>query len=164
MDSIPVWLRCLGCITYLLPWSTALLFSTSILDMGIVPFVVRKLLMAPVLPLLEVNRLLPLGLGSLLLPILLFLAVVRNPKMPFFLRFNTLQAILLDLLLVVTNYIILFACDPGAEADFLCDTFNNTFFLGSVLVLAFSVVQCIRGLEPEIPSLSDAVRTQLWFF
>ena len=163
MDSIPAWLRGLGCIMYLLPWSTALLFSTSILDMG-VPFVVRELIITPGLPLLELSRLLPFGLGSLLLPILLFLAVVRNPKAPFFLRFNTLQAILLDLLLVVANYIILFACDPGAGADFLCDTFNNTFFLGSVLVLAFSVVQCIRGLEPEIPSLSDAVRAQLRFF
>ena len=164
MDSVPVWLRCLGCTTYFLPWSTALLFSTTILSMDIMPLALWKVLIVPALPVLRIGRLLPLGLASLLLPLLLFLAVVRNPQMPYFLRFNTLQAILLDLLLVFANYVLLFTCNPAVETDFVCNTFNNTIFLGSALLLAFSAVQCIRGLEPDIPSLSDAVRAQLRFF
>ena len=163
MDSIPIWLRCLGFATYLLPWSDALSFGPPFLGLGIVPPPLQVILILPAIPLHWIDTLLPFGLGGLLLFLLLFLAVARNPRVPYFLRFNTLQAILLDILLIVVNYaFITFGCVPAAADGLACETFSNTVFLGSLLLVGFATVQCMRGLEPDIPNLSDAVRMQLF--
>jgi len=163
MNSIPLWQRGLGLAMYLLPWSDALAFGRPFFGLGLVPPPVRTALILPALPLDWINGLVPFGLGSLLLFLVLFFAVVRNPQVPYFLRFNALQAILVDIVLVVAGFgLAVFGCRPGSMGGFACDTFSNTLFLGSLLLVIFAFVECVRGREPELPSLSDAVRLQLF--
>ncbi len=99
------------------------------------------------------NTAIPLGLGSLVVFFILFLAVVRNEKVSYFIRFNTLQSILfgiaISLIAIVFNAL-------GALG----------FIGGLVFIIAtgaslFCMVQCALGRYPEIPSISDAVYTQL---
>ncbi len=162
MNLVPFWHRGLGLVMYLLPWSHALMFSRPFFGLGLVPPPLQVALILPALPVNWISGLLPLGLGSLLLFLVLFLAVVRNPRVPYFLRFNALQAILVDILLMVAGYgMAIFGCRPGSGGGFTCDTFSNTLFLGSLLLVLFAAVECFRGREPEVPSLSDAVRLQL---
>ena len=163
MNDTPLRHRLFGALALLLPWSDALAFRVPFFSMGLVSADVQQLLELPALPVLLVDRLMPLGLGSLLLLVALFWAVVRNPGVPYFVRFNVLQAILVDIVLAVLGFAFsIFGCRPGFGGGFACQAFTNTVFLGSLLLVGFSLVQCLRGKEPEIPSISDAVRMQLF--
>jgi uncharacterized membrane protein len=97
--------------------------------------------------------------GGFLLFLVLFLAVVRNPRVPYFLRFNVLQAILLDIVLVVLS--LAFQLLRLGSLGFAGRTLANTVFLGVLVLLLFALVQCLRGKEADIPTLSEAVRMQL---
>jgi uncharacterized membrane protein len=86
---------------------------------------------------------------------------VRNPQVPYFLRFNVLQAILLDIVLVVLSLAFNIVLAP-LGGNFAVRTLANSVFLGVLLLVVFAVVQCVRGKEADIPSLSEAVRMQLY--
>ena len=163
MSTIPLWQRGLALAMYLLPWSDAFAFGRPFFGLGLLPQWVQAALTLPVLPLSWISRLVPLGLGPMLLVLALFFAVVRNPQASYFLRFNGLQAILVDIALLVAGYgLAVFGCRSGSVGGFACDTFSNTLFLGSLLLVIFAFVECIRGREPQLPGLSDAVRLQLF--
>ena len=57
--------------------------------------------MLPALPVLMLQQMVPFG--GFLLFLVLYLAVVRNQKVPYYLRFHVLQAILIDIVLVVVS-------------------------------------------------------------
>jgi len=153
--QIPFWQRLLALLAYLLPWSDAVLFGASLFGL----FPVLQLLAAPALPLLSLQRLVPFG--GFLLFLALFLGVVRNQRVPYFIRFNVLQAILLDIVLILLSLAFRVLLGPF-EGSFALRTLSNTVFLGTLLLVLFAAVQCIRGKEPEIPTVSEAVRIQLY--
>ena len=98
--------------------------------------------------------------GGFLLFLVLFLVVVRNPQVPYYLRFNVLQAILLDILLVVLSLAFNVLLSPLGNS-LMIRTLNNTVFIGALVLILYAVVECSRGREPDLPSLSEAVRMQL---
>ena len=153
MGDIPWWQRLLAVLAYLLPWSDALPFAGSLDNL----FPALQWLMLPALPVLLLERSVPFG--GFLLFLVLFLAVVRNSKVPYLIRFNVLQAILLDIVLVVVS--LAFQLLQLRTMGFAGRTLDNTVFLGMLVLLVFAVVQCIRGKEADVPSLSEAVRMQL---
>ena len=153
MGDIPWWQRLLALLAYLLPWSDALPFGESLDNI----FPALQWLVVPAIPLLLLENSVPFG--GFLLFLVLFLAVVRNPRIPYFLRFNVLQAILIDIVLVVLS--LAFQLLRLGSLGFAGRTLSNTVFLGIFVLLLFAVVQCIRGKEADVPSLSEAVRMQL---
>jgi uncharacterized membrane protein len=153
VGEIPAWQRLLAVLAYVLPWSDALPFGES-LD-NLIPAL--KWLVVPAIPVLLLETNVPFG--GFLLFLVLFLAVVRNPQLPYFLRFNVLQAILLDIVLVVLS--LAFQLLKLGSLGFAGRTLANTVFLGMLVLLLFALVQCLRGKEADIPSLSEAVRMQL---
>jgi uncharacterized membrane protein len=90
----------------------------------------------------------------------LFLAVVRNSRVPYLIRFNVLQAILVDILLILISLAFRVLITP-LGIGFAERTLANTVFLAALLLVAFGVVQSLRGQEAEVPTLSEAVRMQL---
>ena len=153
MADIPLWQRPLAVLAYLLPWSAALPFGQSLDNL----FPALQWLVLPAVPVLMLERGVPFG--SFLLFLVLFLAVVRNPQVPYFLRFNVLQAMLLDIVLVVLS--LAFQLLRIGSLGFAGRTLANTVFLGMLVLLLFALVQCLRGKEADIPTLSEAVRMQL---
>ena len=153
MADIPLWQRPLAVLAYLLPWSAALPFGQSLDNL----FPALQWLVLPALPVLMLERGVPFG--GFMLFLVLFLAVVRNPQVPYFLRFNVLQAILLDIVLVVVS--LAFQLLRIGSLGFAGRTLANTVFLGMLVLLLFALVQCLRGKEADIPTLSEAVRMQL---
>ena len=151
--AIPFWQRLLALLPYLLPWSDALPFGRSLYGL----FPVLELVTLPALPVVLVEQAVPFG--GLILFLVLFLAVVRNPQVPGTIRFNALQAILLDIVLVVVS--LAFQLLGLEKLGFAGRTLENTVFLGMLVLMLFALVQCLRGKEPEIPVLSEAVRMQL---
>ena len=154
MADIPLWQRLLGLLAYLLPWSDALSFGRELYNLF--PWI--SYLALPATPVLLLERSIPFG--GFLLFLVLFLVVVRNPNVPYYLRFNVLQAILLDILLVVLAFAFNVLLSPLGNS-LMIRTLNNTVFIGALVLVLYASIQCIRGKEADLPSLSEAVRMQL---
>lgn len=95
------------------------------------------------------------GLGAfsnLILFLILFAAIVRNPKVPYFIRYNALQALLLDIALIIISYLL---------NIFSLTILGLIIFLFMIMIFIYSVFQCINGIEPDIPFISKSVRMQI---
>ena len=99
-----------------------------------------------------VNTAIPI-FGSLLVFFILFLAVVRNEKISYFIRFNTLQSILFGIALSLIQIVF--------------GTFGALGLIGGVVFIIatgaslYCMVECALGRYPEIPTISNAVYSQL---
>ena len=93
-----------------------------------------------------------LPFGSLLLFLILFAGLVRNPQVPYFIRYNACQALLLDIALIIISY--LFQILPLVEL-------GSIVFIFILCIFIYSITQCIYGVEPEIPFISRSVRMQI---
>ena len=153
--SIPFWQRFLGLLAYLLPWSDAIPFGSHL--MGQFPWL--QWLTLPALPIALLEQGIPFG--NLLIFFLLFLAVVRNPAVPYFIRFNTLQALLVDIIVVLLGYAFMILLQP-LGSGLMLRTLSSTVVIAVLAVAIFAIVECIRGREPDLPGLSQAVRMQLY--
>jgi hypothetical protein len=161
MDGPPIWQRLVAALAYTLPWSDALGFGKPLFRQ----FPALEVLVLPAVPILQFEQLFSVGgfgLGSLLLFLLLYGAVVRNPQVPYPVRFNVLLALLIDILLVVVQLAVEILFRDTFGNNLLLRTLDNTIFIGVLLLLTFAVVECLRGREPDVPSLSEAVRMQLY--
>ncbi|MFM6409466.1 MAG: Tic20 family protein [Microcystis sp.] len=82
--------------------------------------------------------------GSLIIFFVLFLAVVRNPRISHFIRFNTMQAILIDILVYLLGLALGFVA-RGLGANLVVETLFNVVFLGAFAACVYSIIQsCIR--------------------
>ena len=100
-----------------------------------------------------------LPFGSLLLFILFFAGLVRNPKVPYFVRYNACQALLIDIALIIIKYLlgILPIFELGPIISILC----SIIFIFTLCIFIYSFYQCIYGVEPEIPLISKSARMQI---
>ena len=100
-----------------------------------------------------------LPFGSLLLFILLFAGLVRNSKVPYFVRYNACQALLIDIALIIITYLlgILPISELGSIFSILC----SIIFIYTLCIFVYSISQCIVGVEPQIPFISKSVRMQI---
>ena len=156
--EIPVWQRVVAPLVYLLPWSDAIPFGGPLFQQ----YPWMQWFTLPVLPLALLERSVPFGLGGLLLFFVLFLAVVRNPAVPYFLRFNTLQALLTDIVIMVLGFAFGILLRPIAGGSLLVSTLSSTIVVAVLAILVFALVECWRGREPDLPGISQAVRMQLY--
>jgi hypothetical protein len=153
MQGPPIWQRLLAAAAYLLPWSDGIPFGQGLFGL----FPILTWLQLPALPVVLVQQVVPFG--SLVLFLVLFLAVVRNTRVPYFIRYSVLQAILVDIVLVLIN--LAFGVLRLNGGNFAGRTLSNTVFLGILVLVGFGVVESLRGKEADIPTVSDAVRMQL---
>ncbi|MEM8807801.1 MAG: Tic20 family protein [Cyanobacteria bacterium P01_G01_bin.38] len=111
-------------------------------------------------PVLLVYGLVPGGFGSLLVFFLLLFLVVRNPNISHFIRFNTMQAILIGFIISICMLLIdLVSGIPGLSL--IIETFLNVLFLGGLVAVFYSVAQSLMGRYAEIPTISEAVYMQV---
>ncbi|MBD2312996.1 hypothetical protein H6G20_15090 [Desertifilum sp. FACHB-1129] len=147
--------RIFACLPYLLPLIDALMFGRFLL----MQFPVLQLLFVPLLPLIQLYTSVPFI--SLIVFFALFLAVVRNPNINHFIRFNAMQAILLDIVLILCNLVFQYILGPALQVGILLETLSNTIFLAIVVAFVYAVVQSLMGRYAEIPTISDAAYAQV---
>ena len=157
--EIPLWQRVIAPLVYLLPWSDAIPFGLG-MDGVFNQVPLLRLLIVPAVPFIQLNRGVPFG--GLLLFFVLFLAVVRNPKVPYFLRFNTLQALMTDIVLIVLSFGFSILLQPLASGSLLIGTLSSTIVIAVLAIMVFALVECLRGREPDLPGISQAARMQLY--
>ena len=133
-------------IFYTLPLKASLPFGYYLFG----KFSFLKVLFYLTLPVAIIEKSLPFG--GLIIFLILFAGVVRNPKIPYFVRYNAYQALLLDIALIIITYLLRIL--PLAEVGLIVFVLTLTIFI-------FAVFQCINGIEPEIPFISNSVRMQI---
>ena len=148
--------RIFASLPYLLP----LLYGTRFFGGSLLEMfpALRQLLLPLLLPVAVVYDLIPLA--GLVVFFALLLLVVRNERIIHFVRFNTMQALLVSIVLVLCQIVLPILTNVSAM-DVIVLVLNNTVFLGVLGIFGYSVVQCCRGLYAEIPTLSDAVYMQV---
>lgn len=142
--------RIFAALPYLLPLISGLMFGRFLFTQ----FPALQVIFVPLMPVLLVYTTIPFA--SLIIFFALFLLVVRNERIPHFIRFNTLQAILIDIVLAVCSYIL-----PLLGRGFVAETLSNVIFLATLAACGYSVVQSLLGRYAEIPPISEAVYMQV---
>jgi Chloroplast import apparatus Tic20-like len=147
--------RIFSSLPYLLPLTSSIGFSSAVLqEVPTLGTVLAPLL----LPMLWIYQTLPFA--SLIIFFGLFLLVVRNEKVPHMIRFNTMQALLVDILMVVVG-LVLPILGRVDSSNLVVIALSSTVFIGVLAIVIFSVVQSLRGLYAEIPTLSEAAYMQV---
>lgn len=148
--------RIFASLPYLLPLIDGLTFSGPFFTQ----FPALQPLLIPLFPFITLYRDIPFM--GLIIFFALFLLVVRNERINHFIRFNTMQAIMLDIVLFLCTIIVQFVLQPifGGQG-LIFETILNVIFLGTIAAVVYSVAQSLLGRYAEIPTLSDAVHMQV---
>ena len=109
----------------ILPYALPLMYGLQFGQYLFQQFPILQLIAIPLLPLLAIYQSFPFA--GLIIFFALFMLVVRNENIPRFIRFNTMQAILIDILLVLCS-LILGILGAGLQG-FIIETLYNMIFL-----------------------------------
>jgi hypothetical protein len=147
--------RIFASLPYLLPLIDGLVLGTFLFAQ----FPVLQVLLLPLRPVLIIYD--SLGVfGKLIVFFALLLLVVRNEKISHFIRFNAMQAILLDIIIflfgILTDVVGLIPA-----GSFAFQSLSTIIFIGVVAAVGYSVIQSVIGRYAEIPAVSDAVYMQV---
>lgn len=147
--------RIFAALVYLLPLYSAFALGDSIFQQ--IPFLGAALAIA-LYPLAFLYSSLG-SFGSLIIFFVLFFAVVRNPRISHFIRFNTMQAILIDILVYLLGLVLGFVARGGA--NLVVETLFNVVFLGAFAACVYSIIQSVIGKYADIPTISEAAYSQV---
>mmetsp|Transcript_30344 Transcript_30344/g.44314 ORF Transcript_30344/g.44314 Transcript_30344/m.44314 type:complete len:233 (+) Transcript_30344:9-707(+) len=150
--------RFVACLPYALPLADSFEWGHYVFD-------AFPLATIPFLPLFPVIQLLNLPFVSFGIFIILFSFVARNPAFSRTVRFNTLQAVYLDVVLIFPQ---LARSIVGPSNQFvpsgLAETCANTVFYTILFSCLYSVGSNIIGKTPnQLPVISEAVEGQMPF-
>jgi len=93
-----------------------------------------------------------------------FILVVRNFKVNHFVRFNAMQALLLDIIVALMSAITqLLSLILGNLAffPFMLQIIASVTFLGITAAFLYSIFQCVLGKYAEMPIVSDVAYSQV---
>jgi len=154
MGSVDAKDRFFATLPYVLPLIYVVPFGQYLFQQ----FPALQLIYLPIQPLLQLYSAVPF-IGLIAFIVLLFF-VVRNDNISHFIRFNTMQAILLDILLILLRFASrIFG--QGLQGTFLLETLYNVVFLGMLAACIYAIVQSALGRYAEIPAISEAVNGQV---
>ena len=132
--------RATSVIFYTLPLKASLPFGYYLLY----KFSFLKVLLLLTFPVAIIERSLPFG--GLLFFIILFAGVVRNPNVPYFIRYNACQALLLDIALIIISYLLRIL--PLVE-------FGSIVFIFTLSILFFLSSSVLMALNLKYPLLAN---------
>ncbi len=151
-----------ACIVYTLPLIEALVYAEPFFSM----FPFARLLFIPLVPFQLVYAFVAglfsfgsISLGGLIIFFALLLLVVRNHRINHFIRFNTMQALIIGIAVSLFGLVWFYLFDRFAPS-LVTEVVFNTLFLGVLVAVLYSVVQTARGLYAEIPVVSEAAYVQ----
>jgi hypothetical protein len=155
--------RLYGCLPYLLPMSAAVIYGFDlfqkfpVLVYPFIPFILlnQYVLALPLVPLLGIT-------GELVVMICLYFFVIRDSRIARFARFNTIQALLLQVVLFIFQ--VVFQILRGGMGNFITplvsETLANTLFLGMYVTCGYAIYRSAIGLYSELPGISEAASIQ----
>jgi uncharacterized membrane protein len=147
--------RSLGALIYLFPLVYALPFGIALLSQ----FSWLYQFFSPLVAIYKLTNSLPFA--SLIIFFGLWFAVVRNENVSYFLRFNGMQAILINILQILFSLIMGILVPAFGTQSLILETLNNTIFMGSVVACFYCIFRSIQGQYAELPAISEAASSQI---
>lgn len=156
--------RIFACLVYLLPILDLLSAGFAGPVLNTVPAL--GYVLVPLVPLLSIYNFSYLGLPIVAFAIFigLFAGVVNNRNLPHFLRFHTMQALVLSIFIFLCGAVLsLFGLTRGLVGtssssieSLFWQSLMSVVFLGVMAAALYSIVQAARGQYAEIPVISEA--------
>ncbi len=146
--------RILGILLYLIPWADSLKFGNHLF----IKYPYTQIIQIPAIPIIIIERLIPFG--NFLLFLLIFIGLVRNSKVSYFLRFNALQSLLINIGIIIVSFIFDILFNPFGNS-LIIRTFSSTLLISLFSIITYCVWSCTQGNEPNLPGISQATKIQL---
>ena len=147
--------RSFGALIYLFPLVYSLPFGIALLTQF--PWLYQ--FFSPLIAIYGLTNSLPFA--SLIIFFGLWFAVVRNENVSYFLRFNGMQAILMNILQILFSLIMGILLPAFGAQSLITETLNNTIFMGSIVACFYCIFCSVRGQYAEIPAISEAASSQV---
>eukprot|EP01024_Parvocaulis_polyphysoides_P045331 TRINITY_DN4238_c0_g1_i2.p1 TRINITY_DN4238_c0_g1~~TRINITY_DN4238_c0_g1_i2.p1 ORF type:complete len:233 (-),score=19.83 TRINITY_DN4238_c0_g1_i2:143-805(-) len=151
--------RVIASLPYLLPLLDGLRYGRFFF----VEYPVFNKLLQPLQPLIEFYYGFPLG--SLIVFFGIYLAIVNNMNLDRFVRLNAMQAILLDIILIVPQLlenVLKLRPTTGLQVSAYM-TVYNTIWLFVFICVAYGMGACLVGFTARIPLVNSAAEQQTRF-
>ncbi len=155
--------RFYSCLPYLLPISAGVIYGATlfqqfpILVLPFFPFIwlYGNVLAFPLVPVLGLT-------GEFFLFMGLFFLVVRDARVPHFVRFNTMQALLMQIVLFIAQLVfqVVQQLSSNGLPSVISATIANTIFICTTLIAGYAIYQSVKGEYSDIPTLSQAASFQ----
>jgi len=141
--------RVVSCLVYVIPLLDSLTFGRYIFRK--VP-ALSDYVLSPLAPLLSVYRGVPFFAFGIFLA--LYILVVRNTNVPRFVRFNTQQALTIDIALIIPQLFASF----GAEVPYaIKENLSTALFYAVLITCVYAWTANIQGKYPDqIPVISES--------
>jgi len=151
--------RLYASLPYLLPIASVVIFGEVSLFRQI------PILRTVFAPIIEIDKILSISIIDFISIRLvvwfgIFFLVVRSYKVSRFIRFNAIQSLLLDIVVVLVSVIIKLLGQVSL-LYFILEILVNVTFLGITAAFLYSVFQCVRGEYAEMPVISEAAHHQI---
>ena len=146
--------KILGVLLYLIPWSDSLAFGNHLF----IKYPLTQIIQIPAIPILIIEKSIPFG--NLLLFLAIFIGLVRNNKVSYFLRFNALQSLLINIGIIIINFIFEIFFSPFGSS-LIIRTFSSTLLISIFSIITYCIWSCTKGNEPNLPGISEATKMQL---
>jgi uncharacterized membrane protein len=152
--------RLYASLTYLLPITAVLMFGGFLFQQFPVLIIIF-------FPILKVNQILTIPIIDFISIrfVVWFIFVIRSYKVNHFVRFNAMQAILLDIVVALVGaiaQILIVILGQLTVLAFVMQIISSVTFLGITAAFLYSVFECIRGkYADKIPVISDVAYYQV---
>lgn len=149
--------RLISAICYFYPFFDGIQYGKYV----ITQFTPIQLLIQPLIPAIKVFKSFPFN--GFLVFLTLYFVVVRNTNFSRYVRFNTMQAIVLDVLLIFPDlFERTFNAREGIGLDLMM-SLDSTVFLFLLVCLIYGSSSCMLGQVPRLPIVAEAADRQvLW--
>jgi len=147
--------RLISAICYFYPFFDGIQYGKYV----ITQFTPFQLLIQPLVPAIRVFKSFPLN--GILVFFTLYFVIVRNPNFSRYVRFNTMQAIVLDILLIFPDLLErTFNPTDGLGLDLMM-SLDSTVFLFLLVSLIYGSSSCALGQVPRLPVVAEAAERQV---
>jgi drug/metabolite transporter (DMT)-like permease len=146
--------RLFGSLVYLLPIVEVYGFG----DLVFAQFPIVAQLYQPLLPLMFIYT---IPYGGFILFLVLYLAVVKNPKISRFIQFNTLQAILIGIAISLCGIFLTYILLPIFVPAVVTQVLSTVVFVLTIAIAGYAIVMSALGKYTDVPKLSEAAQMTL---
>ncbi|KAL2523782.1 hypothetical protein Adt_08836 [Abeliophyllum distichum] len=147
--------RLISAITYFYPFFDGIQYGKYV----ITQFTPFQTVIQPLIPAIRVFKSFPFN--GFLVFLTLYFVVVRNRNFSRYVRFNTMQAIVLDVLLIFPDLLErTFNPRDGVGLDLMM-SLDSTVFLFLLVSLIYGTSSCLLGQIPRLPIVADAADRQV---
>ncbi|XP_044473317.1 protein TIC 20-v, chloroplastic-like [Mangifera indica] len=147
--------RLISAVCYFYPFFDGIQYGKYVLTQ----FTPIRVLVQPLVPAIKVFKSFPFN--GFLVFLTLYFVVVRNNNFSRYVRFNTMQAIVLDVLLIFPDlFERTFNSRDGFGSDLMM-SLDSTVFLFLLICLIYGSSSCLLGQVPRLPIVAEAADRQV---